>query len=178
MSSRLTWVLAVASPMYMAAAISRLLRPWASSSSASRSRSVRSSGSAADDRSGLGLPGELLDQSSGDRRRKERVALCDDADGGDEVFRRRVLQEVPAGAGAHRGVHVLVEVERGEHEHLGVAVVARGDETRGFDAVHDGHPDVHQHDVGTGPLAQLHPEATVLGVTDDVDVGLGIEDHA
>ena len=34
----------VASPMYIWVAISRLLRPWASSTSASRSRSVRSSG--------------------------------------------------------------------------------------------------------------------------------------
>ena len=57
------------------------------------------------------------------------------------------------------------------------AVVARGDQARRLDAVEHGHPDVHQHDVGTCALAQLDAEPTVLGVTDDVDVGLGIEDH-
>ena len=53
-----------------------------------------------------------------------------------------------------------------------------GDEPRRLDAVEHGHADVHQHDVGTGPLAQLDAEPAVLGVADDVDVGLGIEDHA
>ena len=59
-----------------------------------------------------------------------------------------------------------------------MAVVARRDQPRGFDAVHGRHPDVHQHDVRAGPLAEFHTEPTVLGVADDVDVGLSIEDHA
>ena len=127
---------------------------------------------------GFGLAGELLDQSPGDRWRQQRITLSDDPDRGDELLGRRVLQEVAAGAGAQGGVHVLVEIERGEHEHLGVAVVARRDQPSGLDAVQDRHPDVHEHDVGTGPLAELDAEPTVLGITDDFDVGLRVEDHA
>ena len=69
---------------------------------------------------GLGLTRELLDQPPGDRWREQRLALGDHPNGGDELLGRRVLEEVAAGAGAHRRVHVLVEVERREHEHLGV----------------------------------------------------------
>jgi hypothetical protein len=37
---------------------------------------------------------------------------------------------------------------------------------------------VHQHDVGAGTQAELDAEPTVLGVTDNFDVGLRVEDHA
>ena len=55
---------------------------------------------------------------------------------------------------------------------------ARRDQAGGLDAVEDRHADVHQHDVGSGALAELDAEPAVLRVADDVDVGLGVEDHA
>jgi hypothetical protein len=55
------------------------------------------------------------------------------------------LRRKSAGTGAQRGVDVLVEVEGGEDENAGLA----GEPPSHLEAVDPGHPDVHQHHVGT-----------------------------
>ena len=57
---------------------------------------------------------QVLDEPAGDARRQERVAAGHDADGVEDLLGRGVLQQEAAGAGLDCGVHVLVEVERGE----------------------------------------------------------------
>ena len=45
------------------------------------------------------------------------------------------------------------------------------------EAVELRHADVHQHDVGPALAAWRRPAAPSLGLADDLDVGLGLEDH-
>ena len=49
---------------------------------------------------------------------------------------------------------------------------------RRSEAVHDRHPDVHEHDVRAGPGHHLEPLTSVSGLADDIDVGLRGEQHA
>src|SRR5581483_2248369 len=90
--------------------------------------------------------GEPLDEPPGDRRREQRVAGPHQLDGGDQVLGRHVLQKEPRGPLCQGPVHVLVQVERGQHQHPDVGSGA-DDLPGGLEAVHHRHPDVHQHDV-------------------------------
>src|SRR5215467_4802417 len=125
LASRLpTWVLTVASLTNSPSAISALLRPRASSRSTSCSRAVSEAS-----RDGDGAV------SGGGRAHR-----------GDQIMPRRVLEQEPAGSGPERLVDVVVEVERGEHDHLGRGRSA-GDQPRRLETVHPRHPDVHEHHV-------------------------------
>jgi hypothetical protein len=65
----------------------------------------------------VGAGGEVLDQPAGDRGREEGVAAMNDADRLEQPLAGGVLEQEPRGAGAERTEDVLVEVERGQHEH-------------------------------------------------------------
>lgn len=56
----------------------------------------------------LGLPGELSDELPGDAGGQQRVAGRDDADRGEQVAGRGVLEQEAAGSGAQRREHVLI----------------------------------------------------------------------
>ena len=93
----MTWVLTVASLSTSSAAISALESPRAISRSTSRSRGVSALERA------RAVPRrraarELLDQPLGDRRRDQRVAGRDHPHRGDQLLRRDVLEQEPAGA--------------------------------------------------------------------------------
>ena len=60
---------------------------------------------------------EPLEQAPGHRRGDQRLARRHDADRGDEVRGRHVLEQEPARAGAQRLDDVLVRVERRQDEH-------------------------------------------------------------
>ena len=47
-----------------------------------------------------------------------------------------------------------------------------------LDAVHDRHPDVHEHHVGLCALGEGDRLGAVRRLADDIDVRLGLEDHA
>ena len=58
------------------------------------------------------------------------------------------------------------------------SAAALSDSAGGLDPVQVGHADIHQHDVGPqrpGGLDRLTP---VAGLANDLEVGLGVEDHA
>ena len=61
--------------------------------------------------------GEALDQPRVTDGREQRAAVRDHADRGDQLLLGRVLEQEAARPGAQRLVDVLVEVERGQHEH-------------------------------------------------------------
>jgi hypothetical protein len=65
-----------------------------------------------------GLPNarELFDHAFGDGGGEQSVSAGHDADGGEELFGRVVLEQETAGAGPERFVHVLVEVESRQDE--------------------------------------------------------------
>jgi hypothetical protein len=109
-------------------------------------------------------------------RGEDGVAAGDAADGGDQIGRRRVLQQEAAGARLEPGEDVFVEVEGGENDDL--AVRARGGDGGGRgDSVQARHPDVHQHHVG--PQGRRHRDAgrPVGGFPGDLDVRFGFQDQ-
>ncbi len=123
--------------------------------------------------------GELGDQAAGDGGGDQRVARGDDPDGVEQPLGGDVLEQEPAGPGVQCVVHVLVEVERRQHQDAGPAVGRRRhDAPRGLDAVEVGHAHVHDHDVGVVLGAQPHRRQTVGREADDPEVGLRPEDRA
>ena len=184
-SSRATCALAVAVLMTRRPAISPLDRPRPTRVRTSRSRSV-TPGSSRGGSAGVGRrrrrrwPGELLDETAGDAGRDQRVARRDHADRGQDVLQRHVLDQEAARAGPQRGVHVIVIVERGEHDDPGRPGpgAPRRDHLGGLDAVHAGHPDVHDHHVGPGLPGELDRLGAGAGLADDVEVRAVGDEHA
>ena len=102
----------------------------------------------------------------------------DDAYAGEQVGGRCVFQQEPARACVQGFVHVLVQVEGGQDEdaYIGASVVGQ-DAAGRVEAVHDGHPDVHQDDVGLGADDEVDGRCSVGGAADDVEVGCSVEQH-
>ena len=121
---------------------------------------------------------ELLDHATRHGRRQQRVALCDCADAGDELLGRHVLEQEATRARAQRVIDVLVHVEGRQHHDLGVEPVGREHAARRLDPVHLRHPDVHQDHVRSQTLRLCDRVGAVRGLAGDVDVLLGVEDHA
>ena len=154
-STLLTWVFTVCSLTTSAAAISALDRPRASSSSVSRSRAVSTSsrgraGGAAGPRRRRGV---LRDQPPGHRRREQRVARRDHPYGVHQVVPAHVLEQEPARPRVQRVVHVVVRVERGQHDRPAARSPRRSSGRPRCRPYR--HPDVEQHHVGRVPPDRL-----------------------
>jgi hypothetical protein len=120
-----------------------------------------------------------LGQAPGDQWCEHRLAGGSAADCVDEVLGWRVLQHVAGGAGFDCPHDRLVGVVGGHHENGDVGTSLPHRPGR-FDAVHLGHPEIHQDDVRL--LCQHRREcgATVGNIGNDLDVRLVLEqgDHA
>jgi hypothetical protein len=68
--------------------------------------------------------------------------------------------------------------EGGEHQHPNGGAGVRDDAPRGLDAVEAGHADVHQHDGGRAAAGQFYGLEAVLGLPDDLDLGVCFEQFA
>jgi hypothetical protein len=155
-------------------AISPLDRPRAISLATSSSRAVRLPVAAR-------LAGELLDEPAGDGRRQEGLAGGDDADGRDQVVGGGVLEQEPAGAGAERLVHVVVEVEGRQHQHPRPVVDTGGrvqQSPGGLQPVHHRHAHVHQDHVGPQFAAAPHRVLAVGDLAHHRHALLGVEQRA
>ena len=119
---------------------------------------------------GTVLVGELPDQAAGDARRDHGVAGRDHADGGQDVLQCHVLDQEPARPGPQRAVDVVILVERGEHEHLGVRT-GGVDQLGCLDAVHARHADVHDDHVGAGVPGEPYRLGSGSGLAGHVDIG-------
>src|SRR6202020_2290943 len=108
---------------------------------------------------------------------QDGVAGRDGADGGDQVGGLGVLEQEAAGAGSQAGVDVVVEVEGGQDQHLGRQPGGHDVASR-LDAVVAGHPDVHEHHVGTQRGAHGDGGGPVGGLADHLDVVFGVEHQA
>ena len=124
----------------------------------------------------MGRPGELLDQPAGADGREKRVTGMHGPDGGDQLGRRRGLEQEPGSAGPERIHDVVIEVECRQHHHAGRGEL-RKQPPGGLDPVQHRHADVHQHEVGPGPERALDGLAPVGCLGDDLDIGLGVEDE-
>ena len=126
MRIRETWVLTVVSLRNSFSATSAFERPFETSRRTSCSRSVRSGQLVRRGRLRRGQPaGEPVEQPARDRRREECLAGGHHADRLDEILRRGVLQQEPAGPGAERLEHVFVEIEGREDQDLDWLLDAR-----------------------------------------------------
>ena len=75
-------------------------------------------------------------------------------------------------------MHVLVEVEGGDHDdRRRLLDIGAGELPGGLDAVDLGHADVEQADVGSQLAGECDGVEAVGGLTDDLDVFLGVEEH-
>jgi hypothetical protein len=108
----------------------------------------------------------------------QRTAGGHDPDGRQQLLFGGVFEQEAAGAGAERLIDVFVEVEGGQHQDPGGCVGGRDELAGGFKAVEDRHADVHQDYIGVQASGCLDRLAAVAGFADDLDVGLGLEEHA
>lgn len=142
----------------------------------SRSRSVRRQALRGRlDRAGAA--DELGDQAASDRGGQERLAGRDDADRGEEVGGRGVLEQEAARPRAERRVDVGVQVEGREDQDADVREVG-ADPPGGLDAVHLGHADVHEDDVGAFALGQRDRLGAVAGLADGAQARRGVDQDA
>ena len=120
-------------------------------------------------------PREVRDQPPGHRGREQRLPGGHHPDRVHEFGGGRVLEHEPAGAGPQCLVHVLVQVERGEHQHAGLAGPGAEQFPGRGEPVHDRHPHVHQHHVGPQPLRLADRLGAVRGLPADPDAVLRAE---
>src|SRR5439155_1040294 len=122
---------------------------------------------------------ELLDQPARDARREQSIATRHRPYCLHELGRIGVLDQEAARPDAQGLEDVLVEVEGSEDDdaHAGQAVVG-GDRARRLQAVRTRHANVHEEHVGA--LAAGDPDGfvAVAGLTDHLDVVLGVEQGA
>jgi hypothetical protein len=82
-----------------------------------------------------------------------------------QLVRSCIFEQEPAGTRPERPVHVLVEVERRQHEHAGLRerrVCAN--QSRGLEPVEHGHADVHEHHMREDSPGEVHCFAAVAGL--------------
>ncbi len=159
--------------MSSAAATSAFVLPRATTSRTSSSRLVSGS---------IGCTGadvtEPLEESSRHRRIDQCIAVERGVHGSDELLGARSLEEEPPGSGFQRSVDVAVGVECGDDDHRNRIVDVRsGQLPCRLDAVEIGHSDVEQADVGPELPGQGDGGASVVCLTDDLDVALAVENR-
>ena len=121
--------------------------------------------------------GEVGDQPPGHRGGEQGVAGGHHADRVYQFGGGGVLEQEAAGAGPQRLIHVVVEVEGGEHQHPrpGRAGCVAEDLAGRLQAVHDRHSHVHQNDVGPQVPRQADRVRAVGGLAHHQQAGLGGE---
>ena len=126
----------------------------------------------------FGAGGQVGDEPPGHARRQQRVAPGHHPDRLEQVGGLGVLDQEAAGPGADRLVDVLVGLEGGQDDHLDPGqVVVGGDAPGGFQAVHPGHPDVHQHHVGALAAGQVDRLRAVGGLAHHLEVVGRVDQH-
>jgi hypothetical protein len=96
--------------------------------------------------------------------------------GAGDLLGAGVLGQIAAGARTQRGEDGLVVAVRGEHDNLHLGQV-RADATGGLEAVHIGHAQIHEDDVGTVLGGQCNGFRAVAGGADQLDTGQVAQDH-
>ena len=133
----------------------------------------------------LGVPvlHHLFDESLRRRRRDNRVALIYRANRTQQRLRLGVLEQESGCAGVDSRHHVLVQVERRQDDHAGLARCVSGgrfqraDAAGRFQSVHAGHAHVHQHHIGVQRFGQRHRLGAIARLPDHLYVRLGSDHH-
>jgi hypothetical protein len=96
----------------------------------------------------------------------------------EEVGGVDVFEEEAARAGTDGFIDVLVEVEGGKHEYASGEGGVVAQPACGRDSVGDWHADVHQDDIRSKRAGEFNCFVAVLGLPDDVDLVVSLEDQA
>jgi hypothetical protein len=99
--------------------------------------------------------------------RHESASVGDGPNGVGEKLRHLVLDEESSGASTRRAEDVLVEVKRGDDEHASVGALKH---PGCFHAIHEGHANVHDNDVGHEPSSRVNRSWAIWRKADNVDV--------
>ena len=110
----------------------------------------------------------LLHQPARDRARERRLAVGDAAQEVDDPLGRLVLQQVAGGAEADRAEQVRVVLGRGQDDDRGVGRGLADPRQRG-EAVHSGHRQVEDDEVGLQLGACSTASAPSVGLPDDLE---------
>ncbi len=120
--------------------------------------------------------GQLLEQFSGHAGVHIGAALDRAADGGNQILARRILEQIAVGPGTDGVKDPAVVIVGGQHQHTRLRKTFT-DTARGLDAVHDGHAQIHEHQVRRKLLDQIDSLRTVMGHGHDLEAGHGAQDH-
>ncbi len=127
---------------------------------------------------GRQMRGVLVQQPARDARGEHRLTGGHHTDRLHQLVGRGVLEQEAARPGLQRLHHVLVEVERRQHQDLRRPVPLRaGDLAGGLHPVHPRHTDVHQDHVGLQRPYLVQGLKAVTGLADDREVLLGLQNH-
>lgn len=109
--------------------------------------------------------GEAFDQASRHGRCENRVTASGRLpDGGDNVFPGHVLEQKAAGSHAHRGVDIVIEVERGEHEHADLLIRTHAEDALGrLESIQAGHTNIEQEHVRQLTRGEFNRLLSALG---------------
>jgi hypothetical protein len=91
------------------------------------------------------------------------------ANSGRQLVDRHVLEQVTGGAGVQRARHQVLfrEARQGDDTRIGTAFE---DQARGSCAIHLGHHQVHEHDVGLQRARKADSFAAVCGLTRKLEI--------
>ena len=103
---------------------------------------------------------QMRQQRARNRRGEHRFTRGYLQHGVDDLGWRRVLQQKAVGARSKCTEHLIVGLERGQHDDVW-RVGKASDGRRCGDAVHFGHPNVHQHDIGAALVYRSDSFSTV-----------------
>src|ERR1019366_5590444 len=95
----------------------------------------------------------------------------------DQIRRGGPLEHEGARARADGAHHRILIVVYGEDDYAGLRRVAQ-DLNGGFDAVQTRQADIHDHQVGTLLLAELHRLSAAFGLADDAEFGGALQNRA
>ena len=98
-------------------------------------------------------------------RRQDGLAHHDPAQSGVELLGGRVLEQVAHRTGLNDPHDGVIDVPGGQSHDMRMTR-SRTDLARRLNPVHDGHPKIHEHDIGLNPLNGLDRLATVTGLGD------------
>ena len=173
-----TWFLTVPSLTTSRSAISRFVAPVPMRRSTSSSRSVRSFSSGAGagqrQRRPLRQSAQHADQLTGHRRFELIDARVGQLHRARQLRRRDIFQQIADRSCAQRLDDVFLVIEGGQHDHLAAGQLPV-DLGRGHDAIHDGHADVHQDDIGVQRQRFFDGFLAVDGLTDHADALLDVQ---
>ena len=166
-----TWFLAVRGLIPSSSAISAFSIPCAMSRRTSSSRAESSCASSSSASWLLLAPPDASKHDLGRARRQPRRALDSRTDGDRHPVNRSVLRQEAARAGTDDGgdVRVLGGDRQRDDASRGIAVE---DLARRLGALEVGHPDVHQHDIGSELVGESNAHASAGRLGDHLDIRL------